>query len=110
VAVGISARRLAGVGACATLFLAAPAGAATIKVTKTGDGGKGSLRAAIKKADPGDTVKVPKGHYELKRGDLGIGDPIKVIGAGAKRTIVDANGKSRVFLTTSGVEAARSSD
>jgi hypothetical protein len=104
--VGISARRLVGISACAALFLAAPAGAATIKVTKTGDGGKGSLRAAIKKAGPGDTVKVPKGRYTLKRGVLVIGDPFTVAGAGAKRTIVDANGKSRVFLTTS-VDAAR---
>ena len=48
-------------------------------------------------SSPEDTIKVPKGHYELTSGEIYVGNPLKIKGAGARKTIVDANGESRVF-------------
>ena len=84
-------------GIALTLAFAVGADAATIKVTKTGDAGRGSLRKAIQRAEAGDIVKVPEGRYRLSRGQLVVDEAITIRGAGARRTIVDARGRSRVF-------------
>jgi hypothetical protein len=84
-------------GIALSLALAASADAATIKVTKTGDSGRGSLRKAIQRAEAGDTVRAPEGHYRLRQGQLVVDEAIAIRGAGARRTVVDGRGRSRVF-------------
>src|SRR4051794_14480380 len=88
---------VAGMGVAIALAFAATASADVIKVHNTHDHGPGSLRKAIQNAAPGDKVKVPKGHYELTSGEIFVGVPLNIKGAGARKTIVDANGESRVF-------------
>ncbi len=61
---------------------AAPAGAATINVRNTNDAGAGSLRKAVDKADPGDRVQVPGGHYVLTSGVVSFDKDLKIAGAG----------------------------
>lgn len=63
-----------------------------------------SLRDAVIAADAnsGSTINVPAGDYTLNTsspppGQLDITEPTTIIGAGARQTIVDGNGKSRVF-------------
>ena len=92
--------------------LAAP----TFTVTKTADTADGvcdsdcSLREAITAANANfdaNTINVPAGHYKLTRtginedlndtGDLDIRSPITLLGAGARKTIIDGNGTDRVF-------------
>jgi hypothetical protein len=91
------ARTLASILALALAAMAAPAGAATIKVQNTHDHGAGSLRKAIEKADPGDRVQVPGGHYALTTGVLAFDKDLKIAGAGARNTVLDANGDSRLL-------------
>ena len=79
------------------LTMAAPASAATIHVQNTHDHGAGSLRKAIEKADPGDRVSVPAGHYVLTSGVLAFDKDLKIAGAGARETVLDANGNSRLL-------------
>jgi hypothetical protein len=81
----------------AVTLLAAPSGAATLQVRNDHNTGPGSLRRAIERADAGDTIKVPAGHYELTSGALAFDKPLRIVGAGARRTVIDANGASRVF-------------
>lgn len=83
--------------ACASLGIAASAEAATIVVKTEKDRGPGSLRGAIGRAEPGDTVRVPRGEYLLTRGELVVETPITIRGTGARRTIVDAQRRSRVM-------------
>jgi CSLREA domain-containing protein/uncharacterized repeat protein (TIGR01451 family) len=103
--------------ACAALALAliAPAAgqAATFTVNTTADapttpGGCTtepvcSLRDAIQRAgesaDPEDLVVVPAGTYPIEAGELATGGSgsLTIRGAGARSTVVDARGTSRVF-------------
>ena len=102
--------------ACAALALAlfAPAAgqAATFTVNTTADttvgGGctteaacslRDALAAASASADPEDVVVVPEGAYPVDLGELqtsGTG-ALTIRGAGARTTVIDAQGKSRVF-------------
>jgi len=95
------------VGFALTDTVAHASGFAVITAT---DGGAGSLREAIEKANanPGpDTITVPGGTYTLSiagrdedanlTGDLDITGPTTIIGAGAGLTIIDAAGIDRVF-------------
>jgi hypothetical protein len=89
------------------LALAAPAWAAP-PVTNTNDSGPGSLRDAIDNSNPGDTIEVPAGTYSLTSGQLQSKQSITLHGAGARSTIIDAGGHSRVIfaqddLTISGI-------
>lgn len=86
-----------GLALTATLFVATVAFANTIHVQNTHDHGHGSLRKALTSADPGDAVKVPAGHYELSSGELSVDAGVRVTGAGARKTILDANRNSRVM-------------
>lgn len=102
--------------ACAVLALAlvAPATglAATFTVNTTADtsvaGGcttdpacslRDALEAASASTDPEDTVAIPAGNYPVDSGELvTFGEGSLVIrGAGARQTVIDAHGASRVF-------------
>lgn len=95
-----------------------PAGAGTIAsvpVTKKADTNDGectitdcSLREAVGFANAQDTnqINVPAGRYRLTRvadGDLQVTGDLTIVGVGAKKTIIDANGIDRAFHVTSGV-------
>ena len=90
--------------------------ASTLTVTKTADTADGacdsdcSLREAITAANAdfdATTINVPAGHYKLTRtgadedqnatGDLDIRSPITLLGAGARKTIIDGNATDRVL-------------
>jgi hypothetical protein len=96
------------------LALLAPAGALAQEppprdwnVNVSSDAGTGgctaaecTLREAIVAARPVDTVRVPADLYVLTQGDLSLmGD--RIVGAGARSTIIDGNGQRRVFTVTS---------
>jgi hypothetical protein len=89
-----------------------PAAAAgnTIKVHNTHDDGAGSLRKALTSSNSGDTVKVPAGHYVLTSGELFLAHELKIVGAGARKTVIDANGNSRVLEINYGPGKVRISD
>jgi len=103
---------------------AAPAHAATIAVTTTGDdttvNGNCTLREAVRAANTNapvdgcagdaagaDTITLPAGTYTLAlggrdenaaaTGDLDVTSPITIVGAGATATVVDGGGIDRVF-------------
>ena len=90
--------------------------ASTFNVTKTADTADGvcnsdcSLREAITAANANfdaSTINLPNGRYKLTRtgadedlndtGDLDIRSPITILGAGARKTIIDGNGTDRVI-------------
>lgn len=63
-----------------------------------------SVRDAVIAANaaPGSTIQIRAGHYTLNpgaspQGQLAITAATTIIGAGARSTIIDGNGKSRVF-------------
>ncbi|MDX6587919.1 MAG: hypothetical protein QOI31_2392 [Solirubrobacterales bacterium] len=91
------AKTWAGTIAVVLLTFTAPASAATVHVSNTHDHGRGSLRKAIERANPGDRVDVPGGHYVLTTGELLVDKELKITGAGARETILDANRDSRVM-------------
>jgi CSLREA domain-containing protein len=82
---------------------AAPVSAATVVVNTTTDQALGScssscsLRDAVATANPGDTVQVPAGHYVLTLGDIISETSLTIVGAGARSTVLDGNGASRIF-------------
>ena len=104
VAMGEGPRLRTGTALAVAMLLALPAGAAatTRHVTTTNDKGQGSLRQKIKNADPGDTVAIPKGRYDLHKGEIMIPFQLKIEGAGASKTTIDGRGKSRVFEVSDG--------
>ncbi len=90
-------RRLFALIAGFVLTSASPASAATVHVKNTHDHGKGSLRKALNKANSVTRSTVPAGHYELASGELVVDTEVKIAGAGASKTIIDANRDSRVM-------------
>jgi hypothetical protein len=98
-------RRLAATVVVVLAAAVVPAAAAgnTIKVHNTHDHGAGSLRRALTSSDSGDTVKVPAGHYVLTSGELFLDHELKIAGAGARKTVVDANRNSRVLEINYGI-------
>ena len=85
-------------------LLVAPVAAQAATVTNSHDHGPGSLRAALGAATDGETISVPKGHYNLTSGPLTTTATVTIAGAGARETILDANGQSRVMEFGSGPE------
>jgi CSLREA domain-containing protein len=87
-------------------LLAAPAVAATVTVNTTVDQATGScasscsLRDAVTTANEGDTVQIPAGHYVLTLGDIIFAKGLMIVGAGARSTVLDGNGASRIFQFT----------
>jgi CSLREA domain-containing protein len=66
-----------------------------------------TLREAIAAARPIDTVRVPADLYILTQGDLFLAAD-RVVGAGARSTIIDGNGKRRVLTVNSAGTTATS--
>jgi CSLREA domain-containing protein len=107
----------AALAALAALLLWAPGAlAATFTVTKTTDTADGkcdadcSLREAVIAANATaapDTIVVPPGTYQLTlagpeedaaaTGDLDLTQPVEVVGAGARTTVIRGDGSDRVF-------------
>ena len=100
------------------------AAAATFAVTRTDDPAPGacnsdcSLREAVLAANAGsggDTIALPAGHYRLAvpgpgedaaaTGDLDLTENVTITGAGARSTVVDAQGIDRVLDVASGASA-----
>ena len=79
---------------------ASSASAATIKVKNGHDSGKGSLRAAIEKANDGDTITVPAVHIKLKSVLLVVEPDLTIIGKSPKKTVIDGRGDVSVFDIT----------
>jgi hypothetical protein len=94
----------------ATVFAPGAAAGNTIKVHNTHDHGSGSLRKALSTSNSGDTVKVPAGHYVLTSGELFLAHKLKIVGAGARKTVLDANRDSRVLEINYGPGTVRISD
>jgi hypothetical protein len=61
-----------------------------------------SLRGAIEAAQDGDTVKLATGTYLLERGELTLGKPILLTGAGPAATTIRQTGLARVIRGTNG--------
>src|SRR5438128_2596146 len=83
------------------LAFAGSASAMRIVVRNEHNAGHGSLRRAIARAKPGDKIVVPAGSYKLTSGELLIDKSLTIEGRGASRTIVNAQGRSRVFEISS---------
>jgi predicted outer membrane repeat protein len=94
------------------LVLPAAGSAATFSVNSTADGPvvgtcaagetctlRDAFSAAAASADAEDTIAVPEGTYTLSSGELAIetAGTVNILGAGARRTIVNGAGASRVF-------------
>ncbi|MGN6201663.1 MAG: choice-of-anchor Q domain-containing protein [Solirubrobacterales bacterium] len=58
-----------------------------------------AVTAATASADPEDVISVPAGNYGLENGQLepGGSESLVIRGAGARSTVIDAHGTSRVF-------------
>jgi CSLREA domain-containing protein len=107
---------LSGALAAAVSF---PAAAVTYQVNSTGDApdantgdgvcetaapGVCTLRAAVDQANvTGGTILVPAGTITLQNGFLVLAHDLSIVGAGAKRTIVDGAGLYRIFGVTNNV-------
>jgi hypothetical protein len=86
-----------GLAMVAAIALAVPTATAAAAVTKTTDGGEGSLRDAVEKASANETVMVPTGTYKLTLGPLPIERNISVVGSGPGATVIEGNGTKRVL-------------
>jgi hypothetical protein len=95
----VAAVVLIGVACLPTGASSAPAPKVVVK--NTHDSGPGSLRNAVTKAVEGETIEVPAGHYRLRSGDLSADVSLKIAGAGARRTLIDGTGASRIIEDTS---------
>src|SRR5437763_6661735 len=91
--------------AAVALLLALPAAASASQVTKQADtddthcDSDCSLREAIKYGPVNDVINVPAGtyHLDMSKGQLVIDHALTISGAGPNATIVNADGKHRVF-------------
>jgi hypothetical protein len=87
------------------LLAAASASAATITVTSTADSGAGSLRQALAEASAGSTIVLPASaaHYAATSAPLAIEQSLTIVGAGARRSVIDAmQSPHRVLNITAG--------
>jgi uncharacterized repeat protein (TIGR01451 family) len=99
------------------LALPATGAAATFTVNDPGDGPvtgtcatgetctlRDALAAANATAEPENTVILPAGHYVLAEGELKLdGETTRIVGAGARSTVVDGGGASRDFYVSGGI-------
>ena len=79
-------------------------GASTLTVTTTADSGVGSLRAALKNARDGDTIKfsLPAAStIRLTGGELLVSKSVNILGPGVGNLAVSGNHASRVFRISS---------
>jgi fibronectin-binding autotransporter adhesin len=90
------------VGAAA-LAIAAPASAKTYTVTSLANGGAGSLRNAVSRANAhtgADTITFQPGFtgtIKLRTGELEVDDPLTIEGPGAPELTVSGTNRSRIF-------------
>ena len=107
----LARRHLPLLAVAVALLLPGSATAATFTPTTTADGDDPicapnacTLRDAIEDAGaaPGNEVSIPAGTYTLSLGELLIDNDMTVTGAGARTTIIDAQGTSRVFSIDTG--------
>jgi hypothetical protein len=93
---------------------ASTAHSATFTVDHLGDGGSGSLRDAIARANATAEADVIlftpglAGTIDLTGGELVVGASVTITGPGATRLTIDANGRSRVFRFDNPAAEARS--
>ncbi|HYQ83843.1 MAG TPA: hypothetical protein VEP28_07545, partial [Rubrobacter sp.] len=66
-----------------------------------------SLRDAVALASSGDTLHVPAGHYVLTLGEIVSPKSLTLVGDGARSTVLDGNGASRIFLFETWIGEAR---
>lgn len=71
-----------------------------VVVKNTHDSGPGSLREAVTNAVDGETIEVPAGHYRLTSGELSTDLSLHIVGAGARKTIIDGTRTSRIIEDT----------
>jgi hypothetical protein len=84
--------------ATALVLAAVPtASANTVTVTSTADHGAGTLRDALATAGTGDVISLPGGRYVLSTGALTVPGGVRIAGAGARDTTIDANHTSGVL-------------
>jgi CSLREA domain-containing protein len=99
---GLAAFLASGLAVTALGLAAAPAVAIPV-INTTTDQSLGncsvtcSLRDAVALSNSGDTLKVPTGHYVLTLGEITTENNLTIVGAGARSTILDGNGASRIF-------------
>jgi hypothetical protein len=74
------------------VLVAAPASAATLRVTSTEENGQGSLGQTILEAGPGDTIVVGPGKYPLTNGDVLLAQDNIIRGAGPGVTFIVPTG------------------
>jgi len=89
-----------------TLLASVTTRAATLFVTSTGDTGAGSLRAALKSARSGDTIRFSlptPATIRLTSGELLVSKNLNIIGPGADSLLLSGNSSSRVFRVSSGM-------
>jgi Carboxypeptidase regulatory-like domain len=69
-------------------------------------GGLCTLRAAVEEADAlgVGTIDVPAGVFRLTRGDMRVTRTLTISGAGAASTIIDGEGRSRIFDLAAGAD------
>lgn len=85
------------------LAAASTAHSATFTVDSLADSGNGSLRDAIARANASaepDVIQFDpglQGTIDLTGGELVVGGSVSIVGPGADRLTLDANGRSRVF-------------
>lgn len=72
-----------------------------VLVKNSHDSGPGSLREAVTNAVDGETIDLPVGHYRLTSGELSTGLSLRIVGAGASKTLIDGTGTSRILEDTS---------
>jgi hypothetical protein len=68
------------------------------------------LRQAVISAVDGETIRVPAGHYRLTSGELSTALSLQIVGAGARKTIIDAMNTSRILEDTSSTSTLYLSD
>lgn len=83
-------------------FAGGAAGAPVQKVVvkNTNNSGPGSLREAVMNAVDGETIMIPAGHYRLTSGELSTAVSLQLVGVGARQTLIDGTGTSRVLEDT----------
>ena len=78
----------------------------TLTVTDAADAGKGTLRAEVALAQPGDTIQFAKAldgrTITLTSGPIALNQSVNIVGPGASKLTISSGGNGRAFLETAG--------